>query len=390
MSKDQESSPAAEASTSPIPPAAPSGAPRRRGLWFLAFLVFLALLLGAAALALGAWQWDTQRRQVMPPANTAERLEALEALAQRAPDQRLGDALRDMEQTRARLGGIDARIDMLETRDEALARRVTGLGSADRQDWALAQAEYLERLANQSLLMGREAQAALDLLRSADEVLRSIDDPALYAARAALGRDIASLREIAGFDVEGIYVRLAALAGRIPTLTLLQRTLPPAFGAGTEAPPAAVDQRWWSRITALLERLVVVRHRNESARPLLPLAEESQLRMMLRLGIEQAKLALLATEPRIYRDALGEVRALAADTLASGDGATRAFIAELDALAAIDIAPALPDISGSLHALRAHVLPATAEHEASVPEAALPAAPEEPPAAAAPPAAGEP
>lgn len=382
MSQDQEFLPAAEAITPPVAPA------RRRGLWFVALL---ALLLAAAALAFDAWQWYLQQTAAtVAPDDTGERLATLEELARRAPDQRIGEALRDMEQDRARLSGLDARVDALETQGEALARRVAGFGSADRQDWALAQAEYLERLANQSLLAGREARSALGLLTAADEVLRGLDDPALYAARAALARDIARLREVAEFDVEGTYARLAALAGRVSALTVLRRTAPPAFDTATEAAPTGPGERWWSRVAALLGRFVVVRHRSESVRPLLPLGEEGRLRMELRLGIEQAKLALLAAESRIYRDALGMVRTLAADTLTMDDRATHAFLSELDALAAIDIAPALPDITDSLRALRTSV-PAVAGHDAAAGTvAAPPATTEAPPAEALPPAVGEP
>lgn len=382
MSQDQESLPAAETIAPPVAPA------RRRGLWFVAML---ALLLAAAALAFDAWQWYRQQTAAtVAPDDTGERLATLEELVRRAPDQRIGEALRDMEQDRARLSGLDARVDALETQGEALARRVAGFGSADRQDWVLAQAEYLERLANQSLLAGREARSALGLLTAADEVLRGLDDPALYAARAALARDIARLREVAEFDVEGTYARLAALAGRVSALTVLRRTAPPAFDTATEAAPTGAGERWWSRVAALLGRFVVVRHRSESVRPLLPLGEEGRLRMELRLGIEQAKLALLAAEPRIYRDALGMVRTLAADSLTMDDRATHAFLSELDALAAIDIAPALPDITDSLRALRASV-PAVAGHDAAAGTvAAPPATTETPPAEALPPAVGEP
>lgn len=384
MSQDQESLPAAETIAPPVAPA------RRRGLWFVAML---ALLLAAAALAFDAWQWYRQQTAatVAPDDtdDTGERLATLEELVRRAPDQRIGEALRDMEQDRARLSGLDARVDALETQGEALARRVAGLGSADRQDWVLAQAEYLERLASQSLLAGREVRSALGLLTAADDVLRGLDDPALYAARAALARDIARLREIAEFDVEGTYARLAALAGRVSALTVLRRTAPPAFDTATEeAAPMATGERWWSRAAALLGRFVVVRHRSESVRPLLPLGEEGRLRMELRLGIEQAKLALLAAEPRIYRDALGMVRTLAADTLTMDDRATHAFLSELDALAAIDIAPALPDITDSLRALRASV-PAVAGHDAAAATLTAPPATTEPPATTAPPATTE-
>lgn len=396
MSNAQDSLPAAGTA------AAPAGSPVRGGSRFALVLALLSVALAAAALAFGARQWQAQRAVVDGLARGEQRIATLEAAAGRAPDERIAEALRDMEQHKARLGGLDARVDVLEEQTTALTRRLAELGSADRRDWALAQAEYLERLANQSLLMGREVRAALGLLGAADDVLRSLDEPALHAARAALARDIASLRAIAGFDVEGTWVRLAALAGRIEDLTLLRRTPPPAFATGDTTAPAGAEPGWWSRASALLGRFVVVRHHDAPVRPLLPLAEEQQLRMTLRLGVEQARLALLAAEPLVYRDALAQARRLAADTLAADDAATRAFLAELDALAAIDIAPELPDISGSLRTLRA-ALPAvggpSAEPVAAEPAAEAPPAPatEAPPAPVAaepgptalPPAAGE-
>ncbi len=378
MSNAQDSLPAAGTA------AAPAGSPVRGGSRFALVLALLSVALAAAALAFGARQWQAQRAVVDGLARGEQRIATLEAAAGRAPDERIAEALRDMEQHKARLGGLDARVDVLEEQTTALTRRLAELGSADRRDWALAQAEYLERLANQSLLMGREVRAALGLLGAADDVLRSLDEPALHAARAALARDIASLRAIAGFDIEGTWMRLAALAGQVEDLTLLRRTPPPVFAADA-MPPAAAEAGWWSRAVALLGRFVVVRHHDAPVRPLLPLAEEQQLRMTLRLGVEQARLALLAAEPLVYRDALAQARRLAADTLAADDAATRAFLAELDALAAIDIAPELPDISGSLRTLRA-ALPAVGGPSAE-PVAAEPAAEAPPaPAAEAPPA----
>ena len=126
MSQDQESLPAAEAITPLVAPA------RRRGLWFVALL---ALLLAAAALAFDAWQWYLQQTAAtVAPDDTGERVARLEELARRAPEQRIGEALRDMEQDRARLAGLDARVDALETQGEALARRIAGFGATDRQN----------------------------------------------------------------------------------------------------------------------------------------------------------------------------------------------------------------------------------------------------------------
>ncbi len=311
----------------------------------------LALLLAAGALGASGWHWYEMREvraeldQVRASAN------ALAARADRGPDPRLLEALRSLEQGEARMTGLDLRVDALGTDTAALRERLAAITVADRRDWALAEAEYLERLASQSLLMGREVRGALALLGAADGILRDLDDPALHTARAALAHDMASLRAVAQFDVEGLYLRLAALVDQVPALALMERTRAEALGGEATAEPTAAGS-WWSRITAVLGRYVVVRQRNESIKPLLPLAEEGYLRMNLRLGLEQAKLALLAAEPAVYRGALAQVQQFAGAYLSPTAVANQAFLDEVTALAALDVAPALPDISGSLRALR--------------------------------------
>ncbi len=334
--------------------------------------VALALLLAAGALGASAWHWYEMREVRAELGQLRASAAELAVRAGRGPDPRLAEALRSLEQGEARMSGLDLRVDALGADTAALRERLATITVADRRDWALAEAEYLERLASQNLLMGREVRGALALLGAADGILRDLDDPALHAARAALASDIASLRAVAEFDVEGLYLRLAALVDQVPALALMDRSRAAAPGGEAAAEPAPAAG-WWSRITAVLGRYVVVRQRDESIKPLLPLAEEGYLRMNLRLGLEQAKLALLAAEPAVYRGALAQVQQFAGAYLSPTAVANQAFLNEVTALAAIDVAPALPDISGSLRALRersgatAPVAPGPAPAPASAP-----------------------
>jgi uroporphyrin-3 C-methyltransferase len=343
-----------------------TNSPARRGS---RLPTLLALLLALVALGASGWCWFVLSEAQSEFAGLRQDLAAVAARAERGPDPRLEDALRGVQQTDARLAGLDARVEELAESGAALQKEFVAISTADRRDWALAEAEYLERLAGQSLLMGREVRGALALLEAADAVLRDLDDPALHGARAALANDIAALRAVAQFDVEGVYLRLSALVAQVPALALMEHSSPQALAGATSDGSEAAVPGWWSRVTAVLGRYVVVRHRSESIMPLLPLAEESQLRMNLRLGLEQAKLALLAAEAAVYRDALAQVRSLAAAYLAAGAAANRAFIDEVDALSAVDVAPPLPDVSGSLRALRARPGASAAAPRAATPDA---------------------
>jgi uroporphyrin-3 C-methyltransferase len=261
----------------------------------------------------------------------------------------------EMTQLREAMTRAEARSAAVEEQQLALRAALDAFASADGGDWALAEAAYLQRLAAQSLLMSREPGSALALLEASDVILASRQDPALHEARAQLARDAAALRALQGFDVEGLYLRLAALAAATGTLIFAESRLPPAVPAtaSTATPTEEGVAGMWQRLTELLSRLVVVRHDAPEIKPLLPLADEQLLRMNLRLALEQAKLALLAAEPTVYAGALGDAQALVRAHFGAAPAPNRAFLEELSRLAAEPVAPSLPDISGSLRVLRA-------------------------------------
>jgi uroporphyrin-3 C-methyltransferase len=310
-------------------------------------LAWLSLLLALGALAAFAWQWRESERQHQEIRDLFARQARAEVRP--AADPALAAGIAELREAMAR---AEARSTAIEQQQQALREALEAFGSADGGEWALAEAEYLQRLAGQTVLMGREPGSALALLEASDAILAARDDPALHEARAQLARDAAALRAVQGFDVEGLYLRLAALGAATGTLVFAERRLP-------RDEPAAVTPAGegaggaWQRLQALLSRLVVVSHDAPAIRPLPALADEQLLRMNLRLALEQAKLALLAAEPAVYAGALGDAEALVRAHFGAAPAPNRAFLEELSRLAAEPVAPALPDISGSLRALRA-------------------------------------
>ena len=318
------------------PPAAPRSA--RGGL---------ALLLALLALsASGALWW-----QALPLMAKVDRLaEQIATPPAPAVDPRTVEALGEADTALlARVVALEESRAAQAQAAQSLRESLDALSAAQREkDRGLTEAEYLQRLAAQSLLMGHEVRGALELLEASDQILRQRDDPALHGARERLAEDIAALRAVAGFDREGLYLRLAALGAAVPSLA----TAPPRIERQPDPQAPTQEQGIAARLLDLLEPYVSVRHDAPAAAPMLPLAEEQLLRLNIRLAIEQAKLALLAAESKAYTSALADAESLASAHFGSGPGANRAFLEELARLAAQPVAPELPDLSDSLRALR--------------------------------------
>lgn len=333
---DQPSSP-----DSAVLPAPRAPAPRRGGgpAWF-------ALLCALGAGGAAGWVWQANERTARELAELRAR--PVEWPGAAALESRLAESRQALDAAAARITALEGAQKALRESTEATARQLR----STRQD--LSEAQYLLRLASQSLTMGRDARGALRLLESADAILRQREDPAFHAVRERLAQDIAALRALSGFDVEGLYLRLSALSASVSDIRFTEPRLPAADAAAKgDAPPAADD--WVARAGAFVTRYVIVRRDAPAVMPLPTAEEEAALRTHLRLLLEQAKLGLLSGEQKVYAGALADARELLRARFGVEPAGNRSFIEESDRLAGEVIAPPLPDLAETLAALRASV-----------------------------------
>jgi len=335
-----------------------------RGLFWL---VLLGLLL---TLAYGGWLlWQQQHAQnsrlQQIEQNLGEQTQALERQQQRlsqATESLAGELERKLQ---ARQRESDQRLQQLEQNLSGLNRRLSRIAGGDREDWKLAEAEYLLRLANQRLVLENDARNALALAETADRILGKLDNPDLIPIRRALATDIQALKLAERPDREGIYLELLALDQQIPKLRLAQN--PAAHQAQTKAQASdqadtagaePAESGLWGSIkhsfTRLLQNLdgyIRVRRHNQTPEVMpLDARERLYLDRRLQLQLEQARSALMREQPGIYRASLER----AADWLEryyALSSQTRELVQRLETLAQIQIAPELPDITAALNQL---------------------------------------
>lgn len=332
-----------------------------RGLFWL-FLLGLLL-----ALAYGGWLlWQQQQAQQdqleQIDRGMDEQLESLQRQQDRLSQlsESLSGELERKLQARQREN--DQRLQQLEQNLSGLNRRLSRIAGGDREDWKLAEVEYLLRLANQRLVLENDARNALALAETADSILRKLDNPDLIPIRRALATDIQALKLTEGPDREGIYLELLALDQQLPKLRLAQS--PGARQAQAEpsepndtptgGSETAEPGLWGSikgNFTGLLERLdgyIRVRQHNQPLEAL-PLDARDRLYLdrRLQLQLEQARSALMRDQSTVYRGSLER----AADWLERHyalSPQSRQLVQRLEALAQVEIAPELPDIDAAL------------------------------------------
>lgn len=262
-----------------------------------------------------------------------------------------------------------AHADLLDEARAALARGLAPTADAPPTParWRVAEVAYLLRIANHRLAMERDLGAAKALLEGADAVLADLDDFAFFEVRAQIAAELLALEDHEDADIQGAYLKLEAIKGklnqlplRLPEHSSQQEPEPEAATTGEVAPEAESGGAWAS-LAAIGDRLSELvrfrRHEGEAVRPLLAPEQAAYLEQHLRLALERAQLALLRRDAVIFAANIADAEAWLGTYVDANHGVTKQLQAALAESSRLNVAAPLPDISGSLRALR-EVVPA--------------------------------
>lgn len=332
---------------------APASSAQRNGPHPLSW-INLVLMLGLFALAAYAgWlSWAQQQ-------NTAAELAVLRDRVDQAQNNAAALSAKEAELL-AQAKALNEQSAQLQEQVAHNTDRLGKLPGAERQDWLLAEAEYLLRMANQRLQLERDWDGALSMLQAADNVLTETRNPRLNPVRATLAKEMLALRTAPAIDLTGAVLRVQALQEQITQLPWIPDRLiadqPVAETASAADEPAnttdSATDKWWQGITSTLQGVIRIRERSAPvAAPLTP-DQQYYLQQNMHLMLEQAQVALLRQQADLYQHSLKRVAGWLQDYLIVDDERTRAASNALQELQQWNVAPALPDISRSLQQLQ--------------------------------------
>lgn len=340
------------------------GATNRRSR-FLPLVTLLALILALAGTVGAAYLW------FFGSPHTRQLSREVHHLHHRLSSQ--ADELRQQGQALGRIGNLSDTQNKLVQRTQAQANELSALDQqmssvqknisqlndlvqGGREVWLLDEVEELLLTANDRLALRGDAPAALQALQIAQRRLGQISDPRLIGVRKRLADEITSLQALPKLDVQGMALTLSSLAGRVRKLPLKQ-DLPRNYhaangGAGT----ASASLPWWQRlglsIAGALKGLVEVRNTNQRFRPMLPPKETYFLYQNLELKLESARLALLQRNNGVFHNSIQTARNWLKTYFKPGAPGVQAMTHSLQDMQQKNLQPQMPDIGGSLAALR--------------------------------------
>jgi len=330
-----------------IPEAPEQSATDSRGAGANRIAVLLLLVMFAAAGGL-YWWMDQRHRAVMQ-----ESTKQFDALIERFD--RLSGELDGVTERYAALTGEQAGLDArLKELTAAVSELYSESGGGDLYP-VLAEIEYLLIIASQRLLLERDVKTAVAALRSADERLRTLSHPDLLGLRQHLIADLNSLQAVTLPDLEGHALYLADLIGRVGELPLRPLEFEPenaepseAGGAGQEGASSIWVELWRELVSIVdVERLDV---------PDAVLVDPTGRRLLydgVRLELISARISVLRRDTDNMQASIGIVERLLSQYFDPRDPAAANILDTLQQMQAVQLAPELPTVTGSLNAVRA-------------------------------------
>lgn len=319
-------------------------------------LAVLALLFGLGGL--GAGVWSVLQIQAANDLSAQQQQQLSSMLSQTKDlagrEQQLSQTLAQMPSASQLQQGREL-LASVQAEQQLLSQRLESILGASRQDWRLAEAEHLLRMASLRLTALHDTNSARFLLQAADQILMEQDDPAAFAAREQLANSIAALNSSSTLDRTGLFVQLGALHKQASQLTHLA----PEFiqSQGQQADVAKGDgpgrwAQWWEQISRYVR---IDFNASEQVQPLLAGQSLTQVRLALGLALEQAQWAALNGATEVYQQALQQALAILEAHFSVKDSSVSSLRTQLSELHEQKVSEELPDLNTALITLQAYI-----------------------------------
>lgn len=333
--------------TTLLPAASP--APQRTRLSEILSRVTLTQLTLLVVVVVFVWQWlDAHSQLDKTQLQVASRLSEVEA-ANKANQLLLAQTQELVRELGGKLSLVESKTAETQNQRAALEALYQEMSSS-REQTALAEVEQMLLIAGQQLQLSGNVKAALIAMQQAESRLQK---PAFAGLRKRIEQDIDKLRALPSVDVPAVNLRLDGVIGAVDKLALAQDSrAQPQETVSAPDPAEGAWKRFWRELWQETKHLVIIENTEKQELPLLSPTQEYFLRENLKLRLLSARMALLTRdEPSFRRDLKTSQEWLKRYFDVKANDSAQ-VLASLQKLAAAKIIVDMPDISGSLEAVR--------------------------------------
>lgn len=202
-------------------------------------------------------------------------------------------------------------------------------------DWLLAEADYLVKMAGRKLWLEHDVVSATRLMESADQRISALNDPSLTPLRRAMASDISTLKAIPLIDRDGLVLKLNTLEQQVNTLPLANAILPDAEAIEKKEVSTDIND-WQSNLMQSLNdfagHFITYRVREGNVIPLLSPEQHFYLKENIKGKLLLASKALYREQSEVYTTSLESAKLWASQYFQQDDPSVQSFMTQIDSL----------------------------------------------------------
>jgi uroporphyrin-3 C-methyltransferase len=319
----------------------PKPAPRRS--WLGIFNLLLIIAMAAAA----GYYWQLQQQlQLQAELEYQETIADLELrISSKMNRANIDSSLAPLRADIDLLGGKIGQLDLNQQDLQASSEKLYDLYGRDKNDWQLAEVEYLMRVAQHKLILENDFEGAAVTLQAASDKIARTGDPGLLPVRVLISEEIAELKTRKRPDLVGMTLILAQLGRQA-------KALQPGFAPRVDTSsiealdPVSEQGSWIDQLSVFVDSLITVRH--QASQPSEIEASIVDVGETLEDNLKLARWAVLERDAHQYRQLIDQSLRLFSEFYNLDDAANNDFYTQLQSLQKSVIKAEKPDITGSL------------------------------------------
>lgn len=214
----------------------------------------------------------------------------------------------ELKSAQQQISSLSAQLSASGDSVTQLQDKLLDLSGRRPNDWLLAEANYLVKLAGRKLWQERDQQTASSLLATADLRIAEMNDPSLIKLRKALAQDIAALQSLPKDKTESTALRIDGLISQVDNLKLNAIQLPESEQDATNGQLSSSPADWQENISktwhSFIDEFITIRRRTGTDEPLMSPKQQWYLEENLKSKLLQSQLALYRHQQDAFAHAI--------------------------------------------------------------------------------------
>lgn len=344
-----KSEPEASPKTKPEPKSSkdtPAATPRKKRFTLAVFNLILLLIISAATAAAAYYLWqqqisllDNQNRDSASLRQQLNQLSSQSTSTTNAIKQSVSENNAQLQQL------SQQQRDLTELSQQAIA-----ITNRQQRGWILAEIDYLMRMANRRLQIGRDINSAIAALTAANQRIFDLGDLSLFKIRQQLSQDIATLKTIQQVDVNGTALALDQMIEHLTELPF--KSVVDEVKTQFETPQPATSkpkpaEGFVDSVIDTLKNIGDIKIHDRAIDPASSAEQQQHIEQILRTHLLGARLAILRLDQSQFSHDLQQALQILHAHYKTTDNRVSQMNTDLTNMSTLALTPQLPDITAS-------------------------------------------